>query len=334
MKKILLFLTAIMTAVSALAKTVSPAADPELFNRKNNKVKQYIGIMPPNVKTIAFIATGSYPGAPQHKKGIELLRQAGYKIKVMPHAFARQKGKNHAPLQGKLADFYAAWNDPEVDMIFSIRGGMGSEDVLDALDWSKLKKRPELYFQGYSDVTLVVCALLAKDNGHPIAGVMSGSLPAITRDAVDAMRKINHGQELGPIKVKTIVNGSCEGYPLGGSLWKLCRLPGKDYCPDTTGKIIFIEASKVTPDMVRKKLYELKEKKFFDKAAGVVFGRFASCNPQKKLDEVIREFAPKLGIPVVADYPFGHIPQCYSIDFKRKVIIKNGTVTFPATEKY
>jgi muramoyltetrapeptide carboxypeptidase len=71
----------------------------------------------------------------------------------MPHAFVREEGKNHAPVAEKVADFYAAWNDPEVDMIFCVRGGRGCEELLDNLDWTKLKKRPELYFQGYSDVT-------------------------------------------------------------------------------------------------------------------------------------------------------------------------------------
>ena len=76
--------------------------------------------MPPGVKTVACIAPGSYPGTKLHRQGIEILRRAGYKIKVMPHAFVREKGKNHAPVSGKVADFYAAWNDPEVDMIFCI----------------------------------------------------------------------------------------------------------------------------------------------------------------------------------------------------------------------
>lgn len=329
MKKILSILSVAVLFLSGCTGKYISSEDPELFEKENSDAKRYIGIMPENVKTIACIAPGSYPGSKHHRKGIKLLQDAGYKIKIMPHAFVRQKDIARAPLEGRVSDFYAAWNDPEVDMIFCLRGGMGSEEVLDHLDWSKLKKRPELYFQGYSDVTLIVCALLAKGYGHPIAGVMSGSLPGLTDDSVDAMRKMNHGKKLGPIKVKTLIPGDCQGTPVGGSLWKLCRLTEKDYCPDTAGKIIFIEASKVKPAQVREKLYELLNKKFFEKSAGVVFGLFASCNPPEELEKVFREIAPKLGVPVYSGYPFGHVPRCYSIDFMRPVRIRDGMVIFP-----
>ena len=329
------FLSVFVLMVSVVSSTAFCApenSDPELFVRNHTEASRYIGIMPPEVRTIACISPGSYPGRPLHRKGIELLRQAGYKVKVMPHAFVRQDRADRAPVAGKLEDFYRAWNDPEVDMIFCIRGGMGSEELMDNIDWSKLKARPELYVQGYSDATLLVCGLLAKGKGHPIAGFMSGSMPGLTDDAVEAARKINHGKTLGPVKVVTLVPGRCHGFPIGGSLWKLVRLAGKEYCPDTAGKIIFIEASRMKPEMMRAKLMELRDKKFFDRASGVVFGLFASCGPEKDVQAVLKEFAALLDIPAVSGYPFGHVPRCYSIDFLRPVEIKDGYVTFPAVK--
>ena len=306
--------------------------DPELFETGSVKSSRYAGVMPAGVRTIAFISPGSTPGA-LHRKGIELLRQAGYNVKVMPHAFARQKDVNQPPLSGKLADFYAAWNDPAVDMILCVRGGIGTETLLDHLDWGKLEKRPELYVQGYSDATLLVCALLKKGNGHPIAGSMSGSLPGLTDDSVEAMRKVNHGEQLGPIPVRTLIPGDCQGFPVGGSLYKLSRIAVKDYCPDMTGKIIFIEGARIKPEQIREKLYGLLENKFFDKASGVVFCQFTGGGSKSEVDAVLREIAPKLGVPVYADYPFGHVPRNYSIDFLRPVEVRSGKVTFPAVEK-
>ena len=315
--------------VNSTAWGANENSDPELFARNHDDASRYIGIMPPDVRTIACISPGSYPGKPLHRKGIELLRQAGYNVKVMPHAFVRQKQIDRAPVAGKLEDFYRAWNDPEVDMIFCIRGGMGSEELMDNIDWSKLKTRPELYVQGYSDATLLVCGLLAKGKGHPIAGFMSGSMPGLTADAVEAAKKIYYGKTLGPVKVTTLVPGKCRGFPVGGSLWKLVRLAEKNYCPDTAGKIIFIEASKMKPEVMRETLMELRDKKFFERAAGVVFGLFASCGPEKEVQAVLKEFSARLNIPAVSNYPFGHVPRCYSIDFLRPVEITDGYVTFP-----
>ena len=60
-----------------------------------------------------------------------------------------------------------------------------------------------------------------------------------------------------------------------------------------------------------------------------------SCGGGSKaeVEEVLREIAPKLGVPVYADYPFGHVPRNYSIDFLRPVEIRSGKVIFPAVGK-
>lgn len=334
MKTHLSIVSAAMGAVISAGCLSGPAVanDPELFKNESKNVSRYAGVMPEKVRTIAFISPGSTPHE-LHRKGIELLRQAGYNIKVMPHAFSRQKDINQPPLDGKLSDFYAAWNDPEVDMILCVRGGMGTETLLDHLDWGKLKKRPELYVQGYSDATLLVCALLTKGNGHPIAGSMSGSLPGLTDDSIEAMKKVNHGETLGPIPVRTLIPGDCQGFPVGGSLYKLSRIAVKDYCPDMTGKIIFIEGAKIKPEQIREKLYGLLENKFFAKASGVVFCQFTGGGSKSEVDKVLLEIAPKLGVPVYADYPFGHVPRNYSIDFLRPLEIRSGKVTFPAVRK-
>ena len=76
-------------------------------------------------------------------------------------------------------------------------------------------------------------------------------------------------------------------------------------------------------------VFREEEKKFFEKVSGVVFGKFI-CKPADKLQQYIKEFAVELGLPAYVDFPIGHVPQNYSIDFTRTVEIKNGEVTFPA----
>ena len=119
MKNILMSAFAAILLCGCITQNIQQ--DAELFEAKEKNMKRFANVLPPNVKTIACIAPGSYPGTKHHKLGVELLRQAGYKVKVMPHTFVRQKDKAQAPLEGRLADFYAAWNDPEVDMIFCVR---------------------------------------------------------------------------------------------------------------------------------------------------------------------------------------------------------------------
>ena len=323
----------LLSVILACSLHAAPAPrDAEIFDPAEDNPKRCVGIMPPKVKTIACIAPGSHPGSRFHKKGVELLRQAGYKVKVMPNAFVRQKDVARAPLAGRLSDFYQAWNDPEVDMIFCIRGGKGSEEVMDNIDWKKLKHRPGLFFQGYSDITLIVSALLAKGNGHPVAGPMAGALSGLSSDGLEAMRKIHHGEQLGPIKLQTLVPGDCQGLPLAGLLQRFAILTGKDYCPDRTGRIIFIESVRTDAAKIRSQLQTLLDKKFFKGAAAVVFCQFVQCKPAKEVEQIIRETAPEIGVPVYMGFPFGHSSKSYCIDFSRKAIIKDGVITFPAVK--
>lgn len=333
MKKILIFCAVMMTAVVCDAKPQPAVQDAEIHKETSKNERRFVGILPPEVKTVAFISPGSYPGGKAHKRGIDLLKKAGYNVKVMPNAFVRQKKIAQAPLEGRLSDFYAAWNDPEVDMILCVRGGRGSEQVMDNIDWKKLKKRPELYFQGYSDITLITAALLAKGNGHPISGFMSGSLPGLSRDSIAAAKKINHGKQLGPLNLETLVPGDCKGLPLAGLLSRFNLLVDKPYCPDTKGRIIFIESVGSNPVEIKKHLEYLLEKKFFANAAGVVFCQFKRCKNADQIDPVIREIAPKLGVPVYKGFPYGHSAKLYVIDFTRPVQIKNSKLTFPAVKK-
>ena len=308
--------------------------DAELHAEKLQDEQRFKGVFPPDVKTIACLSPASYPGSKSHRRGMELLQKSGLKIKVMPHAFTKpEKGKTGAPLEDRLADFYAAWNDPEVDMILCVRGGKGCQELLANLDWTRLKPRKDICLQGYSDVTQILCAMLNKGLGRPVAGPMSGSMAGLDTDCIQEMKAMHHGEQVGPIPIRPLVPGDCAGLPLAGLLSRFAWVAQSDYCPDTTGRIIFIESVNSTPEKVRNDLQLLLDRKFFAGAKAVVYCHFLRCADPKQIDAILEEFAPKFGVPVYRGFPFGHSPKCYTIDFTRPVEIRNNAVIFPATAK-
>ena len=323
---------AVMMAAATLSAAPATGGDAELSAEKSTDELRYAGVFPARVKTVACISPASYPGSPSHRRGVELLKKAGYKVKVLPHAFTKpEPGQRSAPLADRLADFYAAWNDPEVDMILCVRGGRGSEELLRNLDWNKLEKRPELYFQGYSDITLITGALLAKGKGRPVAGPMAGAMTGLRDPFIREMKAMYSGEAVGPFKLTALVPGDISGYPLTGHLERLTRLAGADFRPDTGGRVIFIESVRSTPEKIREQLQTLIDRKFFDGAAGVVLCQFVKCGEAAEVNAVLAEFAPKFGVPVYRGFPFGHSSRCCTIDFRRKVVVKNGELSFPAT---
>lgn len=308
------------------------SSDVEIFTERNNRSELLKGILPENVKTIACIAAGSYPGSAGYKKGIELLRQAGYKVKVMPHAFEKPAaGKGSAKLENRVKDFVDAWCDKEVDMILCIRGGRGCGEVMQAIDWSKLPQRPELYLQGYSDVTMILSALQKRNYGHPVAGPMVGAMQGLTPAALKAMRNMHHNKAVGPVKLAPIVKGDCEGLALAGLLSRFAWVVKTSDRPIVKDRIIFIESVSANEKQMREYFQTLLDEKFFEGAAGVVFCYFTKTGTDRKtVNAMLKEIAPKLGVPVYMGFPFGHKSGSYTIDFSRKAVIKNNTVTFLA----
>ena len=120
MKRTVLF--SLLPAIVGLCAAAAPAApDPEIFESKG-KDRNYAGVFPEKVKTIAVVTVGSYPSPATVKRAAALLRKAGYKVKIYPNAL-RPRGKkdvgNYAtmPAKYRVRDFEAAWKDMENDMI-------------------------------------------------------------------------------------------------------------------------------------------------------------------------------------------------------------------------
>ena len=59
----------------------------------------------------------------------------------------------------RLADLHAAFADPDTSMVASVRGGYGSNYLLDGLDLELIRRHPKPFF-AYSDMTGMQLRLL------------------------------------------------------------------------------------------------------------------------------------------------------------------------------
>ena len=336
MRKI--FCLLLISLVSLMLQgTPTDNKDPEIVKIKGG-VRDYTGVFPAHVKTIGIITPASYPSVRSANAGIALLRKAGYKVKVFPHAFTRPEGveKNPytaIPVELRVKDFEAAWNDKEIDMIICTRGGSGTEALVANINWTKLEKRRDLYLMGYSDVTMLLCAMNAKGYGRPVAGQVLSSLPGLNHAIIPLVKKMFHGEELPPIKLKVLVPGDCSGKMLAGLLSRFVRCVRAKYGMESCGRIIVIECVNSTPEKIRNDLDELLKNNFFKGASGVVFGHFLRSGKKELIDPILKEFATKLKLPVYRNLPFGHNARHMAIDFEREAVIRNNTLRFPAVKK-
>ena len=278
--------------------------------------KDFHGLFPPDVKTVGIVSVSHLIPKDVFARGTNLLAEAGYRVKVMPNVLKMESPEIRARL------FERAWLDPEIDFLLFSKGGQGASNVICRINWNLLRKR-NVRVMGFSDVTMVLGAMLAKDVGTPISGPMLSSLSTYcTKESRERLRQMLDGTP-PPLKlhpVKPCVSPVC-GKSFVGLISRFPVLLDMGCLPSFDGKVVFIESTPKYADVSESILDDLVGKGKFEKVAAVVFCDFNRKWEKSKVDALFARFAAKVQCPVFSGYPYGHIPRSFAVDFTRPLRI-------------
>ena len=322
-----LLLLLAVTSFSAQKAKVDPAQEgPAAAPDDEGRFRD---LFPPWVKTVAVISPASPADTKQLDTGIRLLKNAGIRVKIMPHARERENsGYTSIEPEKRIADLEKAWLDPEVDLILCSRGGVGSENLLDKIGWDKLRQR-DIPLIGFSNITALHGAMIVKKAGHPFSGPSLTALLGCDKESLTRFRTTLSGGKLAPVQLQILRHGKCSGVASGGHLMLLDKMSRTPFCPNPAGKIIFIECPSQKLSVLRDKLAGLRDAGFFGKCAGIVFGHFVQCGSPAEIADLLREFSKTVPCPVFFGYPYGHASANYMIDFRRSVSIDETGLMVP-----
>ena len=288
------------------------------------------------IRTVALVMPASIQPKRNFDRGKAALEAAGYKVKVMP----RLDFKKVAPVADRVADFEQAWMDPEVDLVLCARGGTGAEDLLDKIDWAKLRTRKQRVI-GFSNITMLLNAMLREKAGHPFSGPSLSQLIYAKPETFPWLAKaLAEDGPMPDVKLRALRPGACRGLACGGHITLVLKGVQMGWAADTTGRIVFLETSAREPSDVRASLDQLVKSGYFKGCAGVVFGDLAACGPKRKklagaelaaaraeMAQIRKDFAARMTCPVYEGYPYGHVPISFAIDFLReKTITADGVL--------
>jgi muramoyltetrapeptide carboxypeptidase len=238
---------------------------------------------------------------------MHVLRGIGFKVHV-PEAVFKREGFLAGPdavRAGVINDLFA---DPAIKGILCARGGYGSTRVLPYLDWEAIRSHPKV-FVGFSDITVLHCALLEKAGLVSFHGPMGTTLdktPDMWRKAMLQALTTDVPVDLAPPDVTVLNHGEAVGPVIGGNLTLLSHLVGTPYAPKLNGRLLFIEEVTEAPYRIDRMLVQMTLAGCFEGLAGLVLGQFEDCGDTTEIYDVcMRNFGP-LGIPVVAGFPIGH----------------------------
>lgn len=286
-------------------------------------------IAPPALRrgdTIAFVA----PAGPIDLKKVETyaaqLQREGFQVKLPPNINRRDDYLAGSDDE-RIDELNAAIRDPDVQAIFPCRGGYGVMRTLDRVDYAALRKHPKI-LTGFSDITgLHVaiarhCRLITFHSPMPMYELYRTE-PDFEYQTRSFRRAILADRYLpGAIgfeidapppsapRPTALVPGRAKGRIWGGNLTLVCGTLGTPYALEPDGAILVLEDLDEPPYRVDRYLAQLRLADVFDKVAGVIIGDFHGAKPEENepIRRVIREYMTKLKVPVLADFPVGHVP--------------------------
>jgi muramoyltetrapeptide carboxypeptidase len=249
--------------------------------------------------------------------GAEELRRLGFE--VADATPLTPEGYFAGSLSSRRNEFLSELERGDVDALVAIRGGYGSNYLLDGLAVERLDA-PKVIL-GYSDLTSLQAYLWKRNSWVGFYGPMlaagldagDGAAKGYDRESLlAAIGKTDGGWRL-KLRGETLVGGEAEGRVLGGCLTLVETTLGTPWELETRGSILLLEDRGMKPWQVDRALMHLKQAGKFEGVCGVVLGEFPDGGPlmadSPTVREVCRRILGELAVPVVFGAAVGHTPR-------------------------
>jgi len=217
-----------------------------------------------------------------------------------------------------IKEFHNFFSDKNIDAVLCARGGFGTIRLIDKINWKIVKKNPKI-FAGYSDITALL-AMIYKKTGlityH--APMACGDFGAELNDyTINSFFDALTGEKNTFYAGNNIVykKGKAKGALWGGNLSVLTSLCGINFIPDED-IILFLEDLNEPVYKIDRMLAQLFNiNKLKKNVKGIAFGEFLNIDDEKMLDELLKETAHKLNIPVSRGFKITHEKEKDTLPF-------------------
>jgi muramoyltetrapeptide carboxypeptidase len=279
-------------------------------------------IKPPAVApgaAIAIVAPASSAKPERTERGLAALYALGFVPTLGASALLREPLYFAGTPAQRLADFHAAFSDPEIGAVMALRGGYGSNYLLDGLDLVTIAAHPKPFF-AYSDLTGLQLHLLDE------LGIPAFHGPMLAADfyledgvhlesfrAALAGEPYAVGSAEGLRALKPTVRKTVTGTLYGGCLSILVSLLGTPWEPATENKLLFLEDVGVKPYQIDRMLWQLRTAGKLSGVCGIIFGEMVECvsagAAPDLLDRAILNALDGLDLPIAIGLRSGHVSR-------------------------
>jgi muramoyltetrapeptide carboxypeptidase len=260
---------------------------------------------------------------------IDLLESWGLTV-VIGKSIGLEENQLAGNDEQRAADLQEQLDNPNIKAIWCARGGYGTVRVVDLVDFTQFKKSPK-WLVGFSDVT-VLHNHLNTMGYKSIHGIMPISLAKASKEAIESLRLSLFGQPLqyaiDPHPMNRL--GKASGELVGGNLSILYSLLGSPSAIDCKDKILYIEDLDEYLYHIDRMMMNLKRNGCLESLKGIIVGSMTDMKDNdipwgKNALEIIQDVTKQYSIPVIFNFPAGHIHD-------NRALILGNNVTIEVTE--
>lgn len=239
------------------------------------------------------------------------LEQQGFHVLLGKH-FASTKSYFSGTIKQRLADFQWALDHPDVKAIFCARGGYGSVELIDQLDFSFFEKHPK-WVVGFSDITLFLNHLYSQYRVVGLHAPMPNSYATTPMPVLEQMLgALSSGKIHHPKPFKASKQAGVEGVLWGGNLSLIASMMGSNSLPNPKNTILFLEDVGEYQYHIHRLLMMLKRAGYLGSLKGLVIGSFTDIKDTakpfgKSLNQMIQEVVSEYDYPLYFGLSSGHI---------------------------
>ncbi|MCG3878689.1 LD-carboxypeptidase [Psychrobacter sp. Ps6] len=310
---------------------------PALLDERSAQTSLITSCTTPTIETRLFASSNVGGSDERNQLALDRMACAGFKINN-PDITNRQYLRFAGTDSQRASDFQnlATGAIAAPKLLLGVRGGYGAMRILPMIDWTtlgRIMKERGTILAGFSDVTAIQCALLAKGAMSSLAAPMLYSEFGKTapdqvtcRQFAEALTNPNlmitiQDASLTSQQLPTILTAGepkvLTGTIWGGNLSVVSALAGSEYLPRIEGGIVFLEDVGEQAYRIERMLYDLYLAGVFKGQQAIVFGALSGSGEDsydKRYDvaTVIRQLHKLTGLPIYSGMRFGHIGKKHS----------------------
>ncbi len=235
-------------------------------------------------------------------------------------------GSNYlaAPDEVRAAEFMEFVKNKDIGGIICIRGGYGVMRILPMLDFEAIQQNPKLIC-GFSDITALVNTIYQRCNLVAFHGPVAAAelddftrqwfLPLVYPESTGKPRfePLSYSDST---KLVSYSGGKARGRIIGGNLTLITALMGTPYDINLSGSVLFLEDVGEKAYKVDRMMTQLWLAGKLQQCVAIVLGQFSEAEDSSyvtTMEEVLRSRLAPLKIPVIANFPLGHVKEKFTM---------------------